>query len=196
MKKLNCFLILAGGFLAISQSSFAQKDSSGIYKTAADFQQKKLSYAINYKTEKHKINDNFLFSASKIKVVHEGKAYFTDKNSTYGYKSTTGEVFRFVDDKEYKVLNPEGQSLLLYAFSKISTVSKGNVRHYSIYFFSPGASSALQPLTKNNLKAAFPNNHKFHDTLDENFKTDDELAAYDSFHKTYKLIRIFDNSLK
>ncbi|QEM07109.1 hypothetical protein DIU31_027715 [Mucilaginibacter rubeus] len=196
MKKLKCFLILAGGFLAISQSSFAQKDSSGIYRTAADFQQKKLSYAINYKTEKHKINDDFLFSASKIKVVHEGKAYFMDKNSTYGYKSTAGEVFRFVDNKEYKMLNPEGQSLLLYAFSKISTASKGNVRHYSVYFFSTNASSVPQPLTKSNLKAAFPDNHKFHDTLDENFKTDDELAAYDGFHKMYKVIRVFESSLK
>ena len=38
----------------------AQKDSSGIYKTTEDFQQRKLSYAINCKTEKHKINPNVL----------------------------------------------------------------------------------------------------------------------------------------
>ncbi|WP_295797474.1 hypothetical protein [Mucilaginibacter sp.] len=107
MKKLNCFLILSGCFLALSQSSFAQKDSSGIYKTAAAFEQQKLSYAINYKTEKHKIKDDFLFSASKIKVVHEGTTYILDKNSTYGYKNTNGEVFRFVNNKEYKLLNPE-----------------------------------------------------------------------------------------
>ena len=186
---------MAGVLLAISQSSFAQKDSSGIYKTVADFKQQKLSYAINYKTEKHKINSDFLFSASKIKVVHEGKAYFMDKNSTYGYKSTTGEVFRFVDNKEYKVLNP-GESLMLYEFPKISNASKGAFRTHPVYFFSPDASSIPQALTKESLKAAFPSNHKFHDALDENFKTDDELAAYDSFHKMYKVVRVFNNSLK
>ena len=37
-----------------SLKAMAQSDSSGIYKTASDFQQKKLSYAINYKTENHK----------------------------------------------------------------------------------------------------------------------------------------------
>ncbi|PAW95142.1 hypothetical protein CKK33_17210 [Mucilaginibacter sp. MD40] len=195
MKKLNSFLILAGLFLAISQNSFAQKDSSGIYKTATDFQQKKLSYAINYKTEKHRINDDFLFSAGKIKVVHEGKAYFMDKNSTYGYKSTTGEVFRFVDNKEYKILNPEA-SLMLYEVPNINKASKGQFRTYPVYFFSTDASSIPQALTKEKLKAAFPNNHKFHDALDENFKSDGELAAYDSFHKVYKLNRIFNNSLK
>lgn len=44
-------MTLAGGLLLLSQHSLAQKDSSGIYKTTEDFQQRKLSYAINCKTE-------------------------------------------------------------------------------------------------------------------------------------------------
>ncbi|WP_394772583.1 hypothetical protein [Mucilaginibacter sp.] len=195
MKKFNSFLIMAACLLALSQSSFAQKDSSGVYKTAADFQLQKLSYAINYKTEKHKIKDEIFFHESKIKVIHEGVTYTLDKNSTYGYKSTKGDVFRFIDNAEYKVLNT-GESLMLYMSPKISNASKGQFRTYPVYFFSPDAPSIPQALTKENLKAAFPNNHKFHDALDENFKTDAELAAYDSFHKIFKLNRIFNNSLK
>ncbi|HEK19007.1 MAG TPA: hypothetical protein ENO28_00975 [Bacteroidetes bacterium] len=195
MKKLFSLLIMAGGLLAISQPSFAQKDSSGIYKTPADFQQQKLSYAINYKTSKHKIKDEMFFHESKIKVIHEGVTYTLDKNSTYGYKSTKGEVFRFANNTEYKVLNP-GEPLMLYELPKINNTSKGQFRTYPVYFFSSSAASAPQALTKENLKAAFPDNHKFHDALDENFKTDAELAAYDGFHKIYKLNRVFNNSLK
>lgn len=196
MKKLNYILILAAGLVAISPGAFAQKDSSGIYKTVADFQQKKLSYAINYKTETHKIKDDFLFSPGKIKVVHDGMTYTLDKSSTYGYKSTAGEVFRFVDDKEYKVLNPDESSLILYAYTQISSSGKGTLKHDPVYFFSTNTSTTPQALTKENVKAAFPKNHKFHDALDGYFKTSDGLEEYDSFHKMYKLNRIFQSSLK
>lgn len=57
-------MMLLGGLGAFS-IAIAQTDSSGIYATANDFQQGKLSYAINYKTEKHKIKDNMLVWAVK-----------------------------------------------------------------------------------------------------------------------------------
>lgn len=195
MKKniISMALIAISFVLAINVS--AQKDSSGIYKTSSDFQQKKLSYAINYKTEKHKIKDNMLFNGAEIKVVHEGQTYKLDKNSTYGYKSTKGDVFRFVDEKEYKVLNP-GDSPMLYAYTHPTSATKGNFKYVSDYYFSTNASSPAQALTKENLKKAFPDNHKFHDALDATFKSDEGLASYDSFHKMYKVNHILEMSLK
>ena len=59
-----------------------------------------------------------------------------------------------------------------------------------MYFFSVDAASEPQPLTKSNVKAAYPDNHKFHDALDAQFKEDNELYAYDNFHKMYKLNQI------
>lgn len=179
--------------LAINAS--AQKDSSGIYKTASDFQQKKLSYAINYKTEKHKIKDNILFHGSEIKVVHDGQTYKLDKNSTYGYKSTSGDVFRFVGSKEYKVLNP-WESLTLYAYKHPKTATKGNFQYVSDYYFSTDLSSIPIALTRENLKAAFPNNHKFHDALDATFKSNEGLASYDDFHMMYKVNHLLEASGK
>ena len=84
MKKLNHFIALASCALMISQSSSAQKDSSGIYKTVQDFRQKKLTYAINYKTEKHKVKDDMLFSEGEIKINHGVNVYTLNKNDTYG----------------------------------------------------------------------------------------------------------------
>ncbi len=175
--------------LFISYSSFAQKDSSGIFKTSDDFMQKKLSYAINYKTEKHKINDGLLFHGAEIKVKHHGTSYSLKKSDTYGYKSTKGVTYRFVDNKTYKILNP-GEPLLIYVYHHPGHSPKEAEKYTPMYFFSTDAASAPQELTKANLKNAYPENHPFHDALDAQFKEDNELYAYDNFHKMYKLNRL------
>ena len=193
MKKFNRFIMLVSGLLTFS-TVIAQKDSSGIYKTADEFQQRKLSYAINYKTEKHKIKNNLLFNNAEIKVIHAGETYTLLKNETYGFRSTKGEEFRFVDNKEYKILNP-GEALLMYVYKHPAHSPKEAEKYSPMYFFSTNASSAPQSLTKANLKAAFLNNHKFHDALDTQFKSDRELYAYDKFHKMYKLNWIMKNNM-
>ncbi|QJB37245.1 hypothetical protein HF324_05010 [Chitinophaga oryzae] len=188
----SSFLLLAGSLFAFS-TAVAQKDSSGIYQTAADFQQKKLSYAINYRTEKHKIRTNILFDGNEIKVKHDGRTYTMDKARTYGFKDTKGNVYRFVDRKEYRVLNPE-ESILIYEFKHLAHSPKDAQTYQPEYFFSKDAVAELQPLTKANLKAAFPDNHKFHDALELQFRRNEELIEYDSHHKVYKLNRIYTNN--
>ncbi len=193
MKQFNFLFILASGIIAFS-SATAQKDSSGIYKTADDFRDRKLSYAINYKTEKHKIKESLFFNSGEIKVKHADKTYALLKSETYGYRNTKGEEFRFVDTKEYKILNPD-EALLIYVYKHSSHSPKEIERYPPMYYFSKDASSAPQSLTKANLKAAFPDNHKFHDALDAQFKSDKELHDYDRFHKMYKLNWIIKNDM-
>lgn len=191
MKNIYAVAILTCALLLFNRNSFAQKDSSGIYKTVEDFQNRKLSYAINYKTEKHKINDFVLFNDAVIKVKHHDTAYTLQKSETYGYRDMKGEEYRFVDNKEYKILNP-GEPLLIYVYQHPSHSPKEASKYEPMYYFSIDASATPQGLTKANLKAAFPDNHKFHDALDAQFKDDDELYAYDSFHKMYKLCRVWE----
>jgi len=193
MKKFNLLFMLASGIIAFS-SATAQKDSSGIYKTADDFRNRKLSYAINYKTEKHKINDNLLFNNADVKVKHAGETYTLSKSETYGYRNTKGEEFRFIDNKEYKILNP-GQKVLIYTYSVPYQNPKALATIVTRYFFTTEAASSPMELTKANLKSAFPSNHKLHDALDAEFKTDAELYAYDQFHKMYKLNWLFKNNM-
>ena len=64
------------------------------------------------------------------------------------------------------------------------------------YFFVSKSSDSLQELTMANLKKAFPDSHAFHDALDANFKQDKELVNYDSFHKMYKINRIYQTTIK
>lgn len=195
MKKKHFILMLVISLLAITRNAVAQKDSSGIYKTAGDFQERKLSYAINYKNEKHKIKDDILFNDKIIVVKHKGGTYTLLKSDTYGYRNTKGEEFRFIDNKQYKILNP-GEYLLMYVYQPPSYPPKAAAKYAPTYFFSVGAFSLPQPLTIINLKKTFPNNHAFHDMLDENFKSDPELIRYDDFHKMYKLSRIYKSIME
>lgn len=194
MNKIFYLLIFTCGLVLFTQNSFSQKDSSGIYKTAEDFQQRKLSYAINCKTEKHKINPNVLFKGSGVKVKHQGNTYNLKKSEVFGYRACDGKEYRFADNKEYKVLNP-GEPLILYFYQHPAHTGKevNNGMYRPQYFFSINAASPLQDLTKANIKAVYRDNHKYHDALDENFKEDKDLYAYDSFHKMYKVAWILKN---
>lgn len=167
----------------------AQKDSSGIYATADDYKNQKLSYAVNYKAEKHTIKSEMLFDNDKIKVKHKGTVYTLKKRETYGYRDTRGKEFRFVDNKEYEILNP-GERILLYVYQHAAHAPKEAERYRPQYFFSVDAAAAPQALTKANLKEAFKDNHKFHDAIDASFRNDEDLRAYDSFHKEYKINRL------
>lgn len=187
MKKYLISAALICTSFVFTFNAFAQKDSSGIYKTANDFSAKKLSLAINCKTESHKIKVNDIFNQDHITVVHDGKSYDFKKSDIYGYKLCNGETYRFSGNKDYQVMNPN-EVILMYKVEVMQTKA-ASPKVYS-YFFSKDAASSLQDLTKANLKAAFPANHKFHDELDANFKSDSELTAYDSFHKMYKVNHI------
>jgi len=193
MKK-NIPFFTAIGLLAITMNATAQKDSSGIYQTADDFRNHKLSYAINYKTEKHKINDYLLFDATQVKVQHHGSTYKLDKSTTYGYKSTTGEVFRFVGNESYKILNPDEELLLYLHTTTVSPLVDPTKKVEEHYYFSKDAASSPVDLTIWNLKKAFPENSKFLASIDKYFKKDEQLPSYDAKNKTYTLNRLLQLS--
>ena len=90
-------------------------------------------------------------------------------------------------EKGYTVINKEEEPITIYKYVHASHSPKETEKYAPKYFFTTSSSDVLRELTKINLKKAFPNNHKFHDALDAQFKSDDELNAYDSFHKMYKV---------
>lgn len=97
-------------------------------------------------------------------------------------------------EKGYTVINKEEEPITIYKYVHASHSPKETEKYAPKYFFTTSSSDVLRELTKMNLKKAFPNNHKFHDALDAQFKSDDELNAYDSFHKMYKVNWLLKNN--
>jgi hypothetical protein len=62
------------------------------------------------------------------------------------------------------------------------------------YYFSTDGSTALQLLTKQNLETAFASNTQFRYALENTFKNDSELTAYDNYLKCYKVKYVFSSA--
>lgn len=178
--------------LLFSVTGFAQKDRSGIYMNLTDYQNHKLNYEIDCNKEKHKIKLNEFFNKPYITVVHEGKKYTHQKNDIYGFRDCDNKNFRFFKNAEYQV--EESDKIIIYSKERNETQGKG-FKIVQEYYFSSTPGSEIMPLTVANLKNTFPDNHKFHDMLDENFK-DGDAAAYDNFHKMFKVNHLYQMSLK
>jgi len=80
---------------------------------------------------------------------------------------------------------------ILWIYSKQSVLSgnpkTGGSKTITTYYFSKGGDGEIQELTLLNLKTAFPENHKLHNAIDSQFKSDASLDEYDQFHMHYKI---------
>jgi hypothetical protein len=193
MKRISSNLIIAAILIIKSFSCYSQKDSSGIYFTANDYILHKLSYAIDCKTEKHSIKADMVFDSKDILIKHKGATYKYSKDSVYGIRHCDGSITRLYHNSEYPIINPY-ETILIYKVVS-GPYGKGSPS-VTKYYFSKDAQSDLQEMTIHNLKAAFPDNHKFHDLIDMEFHHDDELITYDEMHKMMKINRILFVSLE
>lgn len=185
-------LILLGLFIVKPFAGFSQKDSSGIYFKVNDYINQKLAFAINCKNQKHKIKADMIFHQKEISIKHNDSTYSFPKDSVYGIKYCDGSVVRIFRNSEFPMINV-GESIMIYKVETGSGMKNDPI--VTNCYFSKDAGSEIQKLTISNLKAAFPDNHKFHDLLDMEFHSDSELIKYDSFHKMTRVNKIYLNSL-
>ena len=163
----------------------------GIYLTVDDFVNGRLTAESDCKDPGHKIELHDVLRKSYIEVTHDGETRRYEKRALYGFRSCGGAEFRFVGRDEYQILEAKG--LTIYAFDVPARTNEHlAVDHPKVrqYFFSVGAGGPVLPLTRDELKRALPNNHAFHDSLDQTFATDKDLAQYDSFHHMFKVNRL------
>lgn len=177
-------------FLLITTITFGQNGKSGVYLTFNDYLNNKLSYEINCKTEKHTIRLNEFLNQPHITVIHNDKKIKLQKDSIYGFISCDEPLARF-QDKEHYYLAEKGT---LWIFYKLVSISQGKgFKLEKQYYFSTKGDGKLTELTIDNIKQAFPSNHKFHDMIDAQFQNTN-IWEYDTFHKTFKVNHILDQS--
>jgi hypothetical protein len=179
-----------------SASLFGQGNNpnqSGIYLTSSDFESNKLSYMIICDSSSHKINTHEILEKSHLDIYHEGQKYTLNKNEVYGFRLCNDQTFRFYNNKE--LLIKEKNRIYIYV-TKVSIPSGKKIETKDEYYFSVGATNNVIELNINNLKRAFPDNHKFHDLLDSFFKDETDIAIYDTYHKIHKINHLLEQSLK
>src|ERR1700680_3153451 len=193
MKNLNNLAVL-GIFLTAYQYGITQTSSgksSGLYFTKADFENQKLSYPIDCNGKNGKIRLNDFFGSSSGYVVSNGEKHKFDKKNVYGYRTCDNKNFRFYGNSTYQILDTAGFYIYYQYRSVEQTKGKGLVKA-DFYYFSKKSDDDITVLNSDNLKKAFPENHRLHYAIDANFKSDIDLAAYDSFQKTYKIKYLYD----
>ncbi|MCW3124030.1 MAG: hypothetical protein JWQ38_3522 [Flavipsychrobacter sp.] len=166
---------------------------SGVYATVTDYRNNKLTYenACNGGKQKDKIRLHDFFGYTPyFSITDNGVKHKLKKDSVYGYRNCKGDVHRFYNNKEYKIA--EAGSIFIYVTQQNVAQSKG-FKVMNTYYFSTAPTDKILTLTLNNLEAAFRDNNKFLDAL-EQFAASNDLATYDKRHKTFKVNYIYNSN--
>jgi hypothetical protein len=103
--------------------------------------------------------------------------------------------YRVFHKSSYRIADTAGFYLYYRYVSFEQTPGKGLIKKDE-YYFSKDSTGDIQLLTIENLKRAYPENHRFHYDLDAHFRSDRELMSFDPFTKMYKLKYLYMQSLK
>ena len=196
MKSRKLSSLVAGLMVIASVNATVQpssKPACGIYKTASDFAQEKITHPIAVQDKKHHLVLHTMFQSSKIDVVDEGVKTSFKRSEIFGYRDN-GADYRVVGDKDLAIV--DASSFVLYSNTVEVAGMKGHMTKEVVYYFSVDANSDIKQLTKENLKEAFATNNRFRYYLDAFFKSDRDLIAFDPELKKYKVKYIYETSLK
>jgi hypothetical protein len=186
MKRVSVIICLS----LFLTASFAQSTMQGIYLSAGDFSNNKISF-IPVQGKKYNLCLNEFFYKPTIIITIGDSTYTVNKDSVFGYRDNENNVYRFSEKNVYKLMNPK-ENILLYSRTFLGGYK--NSQTVTKYYFSANANATVQPLTKWNLKNDFPNDSAFHELLDMKFNSDNDLSNYDLFYKMYKVNRVFQFS--
>jgi hypothetical protein len=154
---------------------------------AADYKNGRLSYEGDCRSKTHKLELHDVLNKPYIDVTHESEKHRYAKSDLFGFRACDGRDYRFGATLEYQILEAKE----LYIYVRETSVAQGRTnRTVREYYFSVGASGEMQALTLDHLKQAFPDNHRFHDSLDATFGRGQNAAEYDEFHKMFKVNRL------
>lgn len=180
INKLYISLII---FLNVFCASVFAQSQAGLYLTASDFSNKKLSH----QSKKSHVKTHEVFRKDLIEIVCNDSTYTYKKDSVYGYRSQEGIDYRIVEGKYFPILNSD-ETILIYKLQE-STGMKGQAPTFT-YYFSKDYPSNLYTLNLRNLETVFSTNKAYLKMLEVHFGDNSDLLEYDHIHKMYKINRL------
>jgi hypothetical protein len=184
-------LILAMSIFSFLTVLNAQKVSEGIYLSANDFLQGKVSY-VSDQNKTYKIYLHEAFNGTTIKIVSGESVIKLQKSAIFGYRDSRNVSYRYFNNVPYKIVNPAEQ-ILLYS-RMIPSGGLKSSHQVTEYFFSAKADEPLYPLSKYYLKTVLYDQVAFHKLLDVYIHSDEELLAFDNTSKKYQINHIYELS--
>jgi hypothetical protein len=154
--------------------------SNGIYLTEQDYKSNKLTYTLS-STDKVQLNE--FLDGKNISLVYQGKKLTLAKSEIFGYRMHNHD-FRFFNNEAYNIVDTAG--FTLYKKDKLTQQGKG-YSPVETYFYSVNLKQPVQKLTIENLWNSFPTQTGFRYSIQNNFKQDADLVAYDKLSNQYKL---------
>ena len=192
MKK--SFLVIPLFLFSLNAELNAQKVNEGVYLSANDYANGKISYAYNSNSKNYKLHANEIFCTSSMKIKFNDSVKKLSKDSIFGYRDKNNICHRFYNKSEFQIIN-NSENLIIYSKSTLEGNSR-NKKFVTSYYFSKDAASAILPLTKVNLKTVYLKDLKFQEMINAFFDTDNELVNYDHKTQKYFLNNIYENYLQ
>jgi hypothetical protein len=158
--------------------------TSGVFLTADDYKNVRLSFEGDCSSKTHKLELHNVLNKPYIDVTHETEKRRFAKSDLFGFRACDGHDYRFVSNLEYQIL--ESKDLYIYVYESHVSHGKGSYADLE-YYFSAGAEGPVLALTKEDLKKSFPDNQRFHEALDAVFGPKKKLSEYDKTHKMFKV---------
>lgn len=159
-------------------------ESTGIYLTEQDYRSNKLTYNLS-PTDKMQLNE--FLNGKCVTLVYQGKKLTLVKSEIFGYRKHNQD-FRFFRNEAYSIVDTAG--FMLYKKDKLTQQGKGYLP-VETYFYSSNLKQPIQKLTIENLWNSFPEQTGFRYSVQNNFKRDADLAAYDIFVHQYRIKYLF-----
>jgi hypothetical protein len=174
---------------AFAQKTLAQNTVAGLYLTAEDYHNQKLSFKTTG-AYRNSIKFNEFLGSGRIVVVYNGKKQTFYKSAIYGYRSNNSD-YRYFNNIPYKVIDDRD----FYLYSSPKMVQQGKCsKPVDSYFFSSTAIADIKPLSIKNLQSAYADNPRFRYLIEAHFATDNALTAYDSAVNEYKVKYLYEHS--
>lgn len=172
-------VLLLGSILTAAQPKAPGR--SGLFLTAADFTQGRLSFEGDCGATTHNVNVHDFLHRRYVDVTHDSKHSRYQKSRLFGFRACDGRSYRFGGSREYEVL--EAKAIYIYAHQR--WVRAGRIsRKVRYYAFSVGPDGPLLSLTLENLKGSFPEDSRFHTSLDR-LAGPTGVREYDQVHQMF-----------
>jgi hypothetical protein len=177
--------------LVFVQNSFATAQKIGLYLTAEDFLNHKLSYESDGNNG-NKIKLHEVFGSYKVIVTQNGKKQLFSKSEIFGYRKNDQD-YRYFNNSAYRIIDTQG--FYIYSYYRLMPEGTGP-KQVEYFYFSSKSNDEIKPLTMDNLQTVFSKNTRFLYAIQGFFRTDNELTAYDTNLKEYKLKYLYTETLR